>query len=145
MVMMRRDGFYSGSRASSSLFNNVFPLWSLRSITSMLFVDLLTGPGHQGEALREPRLHHHLRISIILLLRQHGPDATCHPVGQRDRDQHSRFTLQYFRQTTALANSKPCHRRDHRHRPGDQQTSNIVLAYLRRVGFNHRQHLFDAL
>ena len=37
----------------------------------MLFVDLLTRPGHQGEALREPRLRHRLRISIILLLRQH--------------------------------------------------------------------------
>ena len=37
----------------------------------MLFVDLLTRPGHQGEALREPRLRHHLRISIILLLRHH--------------------------------------------------------------------------
>ena len=37
----------------------------------MLFVDLLTRPGDQGEALREPRLRHHLRVSIILLLRQH--------------------------------------------------------------------------
>ena len=37
----------------------------------MLFVDLLTRPGHQGEALREPRVCQHLRISIILLLRQH--------------------------------------------------------------------------
>ena len=37
----------------------------------MLFVDLLTRPGHQGEALREPRVRQHLRISIILLLRQH--------------------------------------------------------------------------
>ena len=37
----------------------------------MLFVDLLTRPGHQGEALREPRVRQHLRVSIILLLRQH--------------------------------------------------------------------------
>ena len=36
----------------------------------MLFVDLLIRPGHQGEALREPRFRHHLRISIILLLPQ---------------------------------------------------------------------------
>ena len=42
---------------------------SLRS-SPMLFVDLLTRPGQQGEALREPRLRHRLRISIILLLRQ---------------------------------------------------------------------------
>ena len=41
----------------------------------MLFVDLLTRPGHQGEALREPHLHHRLRISIILLLRQHVFDS----------------------------------------------------------------------
>ena len=27
----------------------------------MLFVDLLTRPGHQGEALREPRLRHQAR------------------------------------------------------------------------------------
>ena len=97
----------------------------------MLFVDLLTRPWYQGEALRDPRLRHHLRISIILLLRQHGPDASCHPVGQRDRDQHFRFALQHLRQPTALANTKPCRRRDHRHRPVDQQTSNIFLAHLR--------------
>ena len=97
----------------------------------MLFVDLLTRPGHQGEALREPRLRNQLWISKILLLRQHGPDASCHPVGQLDRDQHFRFALQHLRQPTALANTKPCRRRDHRHRPGDQQTSKIFLAHLR--------------
>ena len=43
----------------------------------MLFVDLLTRPGHQGEALREPRLRNHLRISIILLLRQHVFHSQC--------------------------------------------------------------------
>ena len=36
----------------------------------MLFVVLLTRPRHQGEALREPRVRQHLRISIILLLRR---------------------------------------------------------------------------
>ena len=49
----------------------------------MLFVDLLTRPGHQGEALREPRLRHRLRISIILLLRQHVF--------------HSCYSMQYLR------------------------------------------------
>ena len=43
----------------------------------MLFVDLLTRPGHQGEALREPRLRHRLRISIDLLLRQHVFHSCC--------------------------------------------------------------------
>ena len=43
----------------------------------MLFVDLLTRPGHQGEALRNPRLRHRIRISIILLLRQHVFHSCC--------------------------------------------------------------------
>ena len=47
----------------------------------MLFVDLLTRPGHQGEALREPRLRHRLRISIILLLRQHVLFHSWPPMG----------------------------------------------------------------
>ena len=48
-----------------------FPAPDLSDQSPMLFVDLLTRPRHQGEALREPRLRHHLRISIILLPHQH--------------------------------------------------------------------------
>ena len=60
-----------GSRAYTSLSSYGFPAPDLSDHSPMLFVDLLTRPGHQGEALREPRLRHHHRISIILLLRQH--------------------------------------------------------------------------
>ena len=70
-MVMRRDGSKSGSRAYSSLSSYGFPAPDLSDQSPMLFVDLLTRPGHQREALREPRLRHHLRISIILLLRQH--------------------------------------------------------------------------
>ena len=107
-MVMRRDGSESGSRAHISLNSYGFPAPDLSDQSPMLFVDLLTRPWYQDEALLEPRLRHHLRISIILLLHQHGPNATCHPVGQRDRDQHFRFALQNLRQPTALANTKPC-------------------------------------
>ena len=50
-----------------------FHALDLSEQSPMLFVDLLARPGHQGEVLREPRLCHHLRISTILLHRQHCP------------------------------------------------------------------------
>ena len=70
-MVVRRDGSKSGSRVYSSLSSYGFPAPDLSDQPPMLFVDLLTRPGHQSEALREPRLRHHLRISIILLFRQH--------------------------------------------------------------------------
>ena len=70
-MVMRRDGSKSGSRAYSSLSSYGFPAPDFSDQSPMLFVDLLTRPGHQGEALREPRLRQHLLISKILLLRQH--------------------------------------------------------------------------
>ena len=70
-MVMRRDGSKSSSRAYRSLGQYGFPAPDLSDHSPMLFVDLLTRPGHQGKALREPRLRHRLRISIILLLRQH--------------------------------------------------------------------------
>ena len=70
-MTMRRDGSKSSSRAYSSLGKYGFPAPDLSDQSPMLFVDLLTRPGHQCEALREPRLRHRLRISKIFLLRQY--------------------------------------------------------------------------
>ena len=50
----------------------------------MLFVDLFIPSGHEGEALGAPRFNHHLWISIILLVRQLGPDAPFHAVCERN-------------------------------------------------------------
>ena len=52
----------------------------------MLFVVLLTRPGHQGEALREPRVRQHLRISIILLLRRNYSETPVPINSSRERD-----------------------------------------------------------
>ena len=71
-MVMRRDGLKSNTRTYSPLNSYGFPAPYLSDQSPMLFVDRLTRPWYQGEALREPRLRHHLRISIILLLRQHG-------------------------------------------------------------------------
>ena len=76
-MVMRRDGSKSGTRAYSPLNNNGFPATDLSDQSPMLFVDLLTRPRHQGEALREPRLRHSLQVSIILLLRQHVFHSCC--------------------------------------------------------------------
>ena len=67
----------------------------------MLFVDVLTRLWYQGEALREPRLRHHLRISIyldsavgteqnsskmLMAKRKHGLEGKemAHPFDERD-------------------------------------------------------------
>ena len=70
-MVMRRDRSKSGSRACSSLSSYGFPAPDLSDQSPMLFVDLLIRPGHEDEALRDPRSSHHHRISIILLLLQH--------------------------------------------------------------------------
>ena len=77
-MVMRRDGSKSGSRAYSSLSRYGFPAPDLSDQSPVLFVDLLTRPRHQGEALREPRLRQHLRVSIILV--------TAHPFTQPVHD-----------------------------------------------------------
>ena len=75
----------------------------------MLFVDLLIRPGHQGEALREPRFRHHLRISIILLLPQHVFHSQClrwlgggiHTIRYPDPDQLEEI-FYFYQQLTNL-------------------------------------------
>ena len=54
-----------------------FPAPDLSDQSPVFFFDLLLRPGNQSEALREPHLHHRLRISIILLLRQHVFHSCC--------------------------------------------------------------------
>ena len=76
-MTMRRNGSKSRSRAFSSLRSYGFSASELSNHSPMLFVDLLTRPGHQGEVLRDPRLRHRLRISITLLLRQHVFHSCC--------------------------------------------------------------------
>ena len=76
-MMMRRNGSKQRSRVFSSLRSYGFPAPEPSDHSPMLFVDLLTRPGHQGKASREPRLRHRLRISIILLLRQHVFHSCC--------------------------------------------------------------------
>lgn len=97
----------------------------------MLSVGLLTRPGRGDEALRDIRLRDRLRVPIILLLLQHRPDASRHPVGQLDCDKQLRFALQHPREPTPIRHAKPCCRADHRHGPDSQQASNVLLSHLR--------------
>ena len=55
----------------------VFPLRNSPINLPCYSSDLLTRSGHQGEALREPRLRSRLRISIILPLPQHVFHSCC--------------------------------------------------------------------
>ena len=57
-----RDGSKLRSKALISSRSYGFPALKLSDHSPMLFVDLLTRPGHQGEALREPRLRHRLDL-----------------------------------------------------------------------------------
>ena len=83
-MAMYRDGLKSDLRAYNSLAGSGFHAFDLSDQFSMLFVDLFTPSGHQGEALGAPRFNHHLWNAISLLIRQLGPDALCHAVCERN-------------------------------------------------------------
>ena len=117
-MAMRGPEAYQQTEFDGSCTYTAFSDPDLVDPLPLLFSDLLTPPTCRDEmASFERSCHRRHRVPVILLLRHHGPEATCHLVGQRDCGDHAWLAGQQALQPAIARDIKPLDRLENRNRP----------------------------